>query len=114
MRISGTEQLTRALQALANGDFDGAVEDGAEVALYEVQKATPVDTGELRDSEHIEKPAENQRDVVADAPHAIPVELGTSRMAARPFMRNAFYSKYTKILQAINYGVMERIRRMVS
>lgn len=106
--------MKRALGALARGDFDSALDEPAEYGLKSMKQVTPVDTGELRDSEHIEKPAKNQRDWVADAPHAIYVEMGTSRMAAQPFMRNTVYGKASQILNRVNKGVQEIIGRMVS
>ena len=53
----------------------------------EVAKArAPVDTGRLRESIRAEAEGLTAR-VVADCPYAAAVELGTSRSAPQPFMR---------------------------
>lgn len=45
--------------------------------------------GDLRRSIHVEEIDNLTAAVVADAPHAAPLEFGTSKMAERPFMRPA-------------------------
>lgn len=60
------------------------VEDIADDA----ERLVPVDTGELRNSIHTEG---NQ--IVADAEHAIYVELGTRHMDAQPYLAPALYRK---------------------
>lgn len=67
----------------------------AEVVLPKVaeraKRIVPVDTGELHDSIHTEVSDEGMF-VVADADHASHVELGTSKMAAQPYLRPALYT----------------------
>lgn len=114
MKLEGFDKLDGFLNGLASRDnFDPALDEGAEIGLKEMQRLTPVDTGELRDSEHIEKPAVNQRDWVADAEHAIFVEMGTSRMRPQPFMRPAVYGKAKKILQSVSLSIQKIIGKMV-
>lgn len=58
--------------------------------LQYMQDRTPVDTGELRDSEYVdifEEVGRYQLNIGADADHALFVELGTSRMSAQPYIR---------------------------
>jgi HK97 gp10 family phage protein len=58
-----------------------------------MQGLTPVDSGELRDSEYVQVYEEGGRVVMqigAEAGHAIFVELGTSKMSAQPFIRPTF------------------------
>lgn len=45
--------------------------------------------GDLRRSGHVEKLGPLKANSVFDAPHAVPLELGTSNMAERPFARPA-------------------------
>lgn len=52
------------------------------------KRAAPVDTGELRDSIHAETGSDGNF-LVANADHAAHVELGTSKMAAQPYLRPA-------------------------
>jgi len=61
---------------------------GEEIAS-DARRYCPVDTGELRDS--IAHGVDNKGtiSVWASAPHAIFVELGTSRMGPQPFLRTA-------------------------
>ena len=54
--------------------------------IVEIAKENaPVDTGELRGSIHVERDGNNHT-VVADSDHAVFVELGTSKMAAQPYL----------------------------
>jgi len=55
------------------------------------KRIVPVDSGELHDSIHTEVSDEGMF-VVADADHASHVELGTSKMAAQPYLRPALYT----------------------
>lgn len=67
----------------------------ASVVLPKVEahakRIVPVDSGELHDSIHTEVSEEGMF-VVADADHASHVELGTSKMAAQPYLRPALYT----------------------
>lgn len=61
--------------------------------LQFMQSITPVDTGELRDSEYVEIFASGGRvqlQIGAQALHALFVELGTSTHSAQPFIRPTF------------------------
>lgn len=54
--------------------------------LTTMQGQTPVDTGELRNSENASVGAKELR-LSAGTDHAVYVEFGTRKMAAQPFMR---------------------------
>lgn len=56
----------------------------------DARRFVPVDTGELRSSIRVD---DTTAEVVADAEHAGYVELGTSRMAAQPYLRPALYKR---------------------
>lgn len=68
----------------------GAVEayllDTAARALLRMQEFTPVDTGDLFDSEYIDPVDAHTVEVIAGTDHAYAVHFGTSRMPARPFI----------------------------
>lgn len=91
--ISGFEELADDLEAAAdaldNADaeaaLDRAVEDTAEQASDTAQDNAPVDTGELRDSIHVENAHRPlSRWVVASADHARAVEYGTGPFTITP------------------------------
>jgi len=67
----------------------------ADVVLPKItthaKRIVPVDSGDLRDSIHPEVSDEGMF-VVADEEYAAHVELGTSKMAAQPFLRPALYT----------------------
>ena len=74
--------LAQALE----GDTANAVRQWAALVLEKTLPHVPVDTGELRDSGHIEDGGALNVDVVFDAAHAPYVHFGTRFMAARPFL----------------------------
>lgn len=79
---------TRKLDAILRniGKNTSAANEQAASGIVELAKENaPVATGELRDSIHVEKDGTDHK-VVADADHAVFVELGTSKMAAQPFL----------------------------
>lgn len=60
----------------------------AERVLQAAKEECPVRTGELRNSGHIEMSG-TAANVIFDAPHAVFVHYGTSRMPANPFLSRA-------------------------
>jgi Bacteriophage HK97-gp10, putative tail-component len=65
----------------------------AQRGLQYLQSITPVDTGELQDSDYVEIDDEGGRlrlTIGATAEHALFQELGTSRHGANPFIRPTF------------------------
>lgn len=68
--------------------------------LADLNRRTPVDTGELRASETVE--ADDRRlTLTAGTDHAIFVHQGTRSMTARPFMRDAAEAALPGIADAI-------------
>jgi HK97 gp10 family phage protein len=64
------------------------MDDFAQQGLEAAQRLVPVDTGELRDSLHIEDgEAEGSKRIVAGTDHWQFPEFGTSTQAAEPFLR---------------------------
>jgi HK97 gp10 family phage protein len=83
------------LPKLASKVKEGAIEvinSHAHSIAAAARQLAPVKTGELRDSIAVSESSLGAVRVVAGAPHAVYVELGTSRMSARPFLRPAVES----------------------
>jgi HK97 gp10 family phage protein len=74
--------LARRVAEIAKPGIHNIAERGAEVA----KGNAPVDTGEMRDSIHVEDTDEGSQ-VVVGTDHWIFPEFGTIYMAAEPFMR---------------------------
>ncbi|HVL63444.1 MAG TPA: HK97-gp10 family putative phage morphogenesis protein [Microbacterium sp.] len=79
---------------------DAFVERLADLSAEDMRRTAPVDTGDMVGTIRVEKPAEMVRHVKCGGQfaasgeyvdYAVYVELGTSRMAAQPFMRPALY-----------------------
>jgi hypothetical protein len=68
------------------------------------------DTGALDRSVHAERVSPLKARSVADAPHAVPLEFGTSEMAERPFMRPAA-KKVRKEAKALSEAAVRRIKK---
>ena len=82
-RLAGRiSALPGALEAAAARSVCGA----ADAAAREARARAPVDSGALRAGISARQGAGMEAAVVSTAPHAAMVELGTSRMAARPHL----------------------------
>lgn len=79
------------------GLTDSAIDRVAEQVANDARRLAPIDTGTLRASIHVEKSRRGERDVVASAPYAGYVEVGTSRSRAQPFLRPALYQSRGKL-----------------
>jgi HK97 gp10 family phage protein len=77
---SGIKRIQRNL----NGNKRKAIADVVAEIVAKARENAPVLSGALRDSIHAE-----DGQVVADSDHALFVELGTSKMAAQPFLSPA-------------------------
>lgn len=93
MKLKGLEELQRQLEALGNADYIPAFEKGVRQEIFPVmQELTPVDTGELKDSEEVRREG-NSVVLIAGADHAVHVEFGTAYQSPQPFMRPAVDEK---------------------
>ncbi len=61
---------------------------GADVVYELSQRDVPVDTGELKASGKVVERGDGA-EVIYDVDHAAPIEFGTSKMAAQPYLRPA-------------------------
>lgn len=110
--IQGLDKLLSQLGSLAEINKAEATKEAAQIVLDEAQVLVPVDTGELRDSGHLEE-QEGSIEVVFGTDHAIPIEFGTSRMEAQPFLRPAMENKRKEVLDATAEEVQEQIRSLI-
>lgn len=69
------------------------------------------DTGVLHSRIHVEQPGPLRVLVVADAPYAAPLEKGTSRVAARPFMGPAARAKRKRVRELVGTAVTIATRK---
>lgn len=106
---SGGFRFTWRGAEVANA-FEDAIQDAldetGDAARQAAQDKCPVDTGLLRDSifaiADVGEGAHRRKLIVgADAPYAMFVELGTSRMVAQPFLRPAIDQEAPKLTQRI-------------
>jgi HK97 gp10 family phage protein len=105
----GLDKALQQLSSIENLDFVRAEVKGVEIIADEARRLVPVDTGELQDS--IEVIVEgNTVSLVAGTDHALPVEFGTIKMAAQPYMRPALDTKESEALQAIVDDLNKQIK----
>ena len=88
------DHFDRFIAGLPSAIGDGNEELAQECSDTSAHNA-PVLSGELRDSHHVERHSDTDCDAVADAGHAIYVEMGTRYMPAQPFMTPASQSVST-------------------
>ena len=89
---TGTAEIERRTDAL--------VERLAKLSAEDMRRTAPVDSGDMVSTIRVEKPRDLVREVKCGGSYGesgeyvdytVYVELGTSRMAAQPFMRPALY-----------------------
>lgn len=133
--ISGMAELAKTLGGLAanvqRNALRKAVSSGAAIIRNEARAIAPVDTGEMRRDVQMkrERTADSQiatyavyvrsgkksrlagkaRGVERDSFYWRFVEFGTSKMAARPFMRPAFEAKKNEAAEMIRDTLRQRI-----
>ncbi len=91
--IQGWDKLQKQLNAIAQADYTPALEKGVrEAILPEMQALTPVDEGDLLESEGVRREG-NAVILYAGTDHAVFVEFGTIHQAPQPYMRPAIDAK---------------------
>jgi len=90
--------------AAARRGISRALQANRAPVLADMQRRTPVDTGQLRNSESVDV-TETTMTARAGAPHAIYVHQGTRRMGARPFLRTAMEAAAPTIATEIQSNV---------
>jgi HK97 gp10 family phage protein len=135
MKLDGLRELSKQLQLLpervARNALRSAVYAGARVVRKAVQARAPVATGKLKASvyqkqirEHsnlytqvffvgvrsgARKKRDGSKDFSRDAWYWRMHEMGTSKMAARPFVRPAFMAAHEEAARAIATKLADRI-----
>ena len=99
--IQGMDKLMKQLQAISDADFTPAMLDGGQVIFDEMQVLTPVDEGELKDSERLDSPARNTIQLSANVEHAEFVEFGTSEQPPQSFMRAAIDNRSDDAMKVV-------------
>lgn len=69
------------------------------------------DTGRLADNIETVQKGPLLVEVSSNAPYSAPLEFGTSKMAARPFMRPARDKKRREVVDLVQRAVSEAVRR---
>jgi HK97 gp10 family phage protein len=98
-----TPMLEAALEKIQDQINAGLEEAGNEIVIY-AQQIVPVRTGRLRDSITYTV-ADGTLTIMATAPYAKYVELGTRKMQAEPYIRPA--------IDAYLYGITSSLQRQV-
>ena len=114
------EKLFSEMGDAAAEVLDKAAMDGAQIVLNDAKNKVPVDTGKLRDSLILKKSKVKNAKVRGEyyvskksgAEHFAPVELGTSKMKAQPFLRPAVDENMGKVAKTINDTVLKAIGRV--
>ncbi len=99
--IKGLDRLTAQLQAIADADYTPAMLKGGQVIFDEMQMLTPVDKGDLKESERLEAVSRNKIELSANVEHASFVEFGTSEQPPQSYMRAAIDSKADEAMKAV-------------
>ena len=109
MTVRGSDQLRRNLQRLGGAERRQAQADGLEAGARVVEThaklKAPVDTGFLRNSIQVDSVTAIEAVIAPHTDYAEFVEMGTSRMAARPYMRPAIDEHESEILDAVERTV---------
>ncbi len=96
------------MNRLRDIDFSEILEVAAHVILRQSKLNTPVDTGNLRNSQYID----NQGDkvyLVVNAKYAAYVEYGTEKMAAKPYLRPAIEGTKDEFLRVMKEEIEKRL-----
>lgn len=120
VRIEGWEELERKLRQLGSTInerelLEGALMEGAVIVQDEIKLRAPYKTGQLRGSIAISKRG-RQKYSVRIGPdksgfYGRMLELGTSRMPARPFMRPAFDAVHNDAQRAISDAIWREVEK---
>lgn len=122
--IEGLEQVQKAFEEIGEAAaqiLDKATFDGAKIVLDAAKDKAPVKTGELKESLILKKAKVKDKNrrcqyyvtrQKGKAPHFAPVELGTSKMEARPYLRPAFDENTSRVAREINKAILKAAGRI--
>jgi len=111
--IRGTSKVTANMQSAADA-VEAAVGDAVREAAMMIERDAkinvPVDTGRLRASIGAEEKTPLLFVVGTNVEYAAPVEFGTSKMAAQPYLEPAVENARTQYPDLIKEGVQAEVR----
>ena len=102
--VHGAQELARLSDADLLHAAEAALRRALEQTAKDAKKRCPVDSGELRDNIRVRIERSNKGvsgAVIATAPHAKAVELGTIRSRAQPFLYPAYRENASQIKNAL-------------
>lgn len=121
--IEGMDEVIKLVAELGDAAaeaLDKASKAGADMVISDAKRRVPVDTGKLRDSLVLKKSRVKKVKVKSEyyvtkksgAEHFAPVELGTSKMKAQPFLRPAIDENKNSIAKKVNEEMLKAIGRI--
>jgi HK97 gp10 family phage protein len=121
--IDGMDEVIKLVQDMGDAAADAldkASRAGADIVLAQAKQKAPVDTGKLRDSLILKKSKLKNPNVKSEyyvtkksgVKHFAPVELGTSKMQAQPFLRPAVDENKRSVAKAVNDELLRAIGRI--
>ncbi len=117
--LAEVQKLFEDMGDAATDVLDKAAKDGADIVFNDAKQKVPVDSGKLRDSLVLKKSKVKNAKVRSEyyvskksgAEHFAPVELGTSKMKAQPFLRPAIDENMQAVAKTVNDAVLKAIGR---
>ncbi|HCS73345.1 MAG TPA: hypothetical protein DIW17_05665 [Clostridiales bacterium] len=120
--IDGLDEVKKMFEDMGDAAaevLDKATKEGAELVFNKAKQKVPVDSGKLRDSLVLKKSKVKNPTVRSEyyvskksgAEHFAPVELGTSKMKAQPFLRPAIDENMQAVAKTVNDSVLKAIGR---
>lgn len=121
--IDGVDEVIKLVQKMgdaATDALDKAAKAGADIVLSKAKQKVPVDTGKLKDSLVLKKSKVKNANIKSEyyvtkksgADHFVPVELGTSKMQAQPFLRPAVDENKSSVAKKVNEEILKAIGRV--
>lgn len=101
-----------AAVSITTGSAGGKVKGSKHEHIRSLPGEAPNnEDGDLAASIHVEPVDDLQANVVADAPHAVPLEFGTSKMQPRPFLHPAARKTRPEMLKLLGTVARNLTRR---
>jgi len=121
--IEGMDEVIKQMEEMGDAAtevLDKASKAGADIVLFEAKQRVPVDTGRLKESLILKKSKLKKAHIKSQyyvtkkgrVKYFAPVELGTSKMKAQPFLRPAVDKNMRKVARTINEEILQAIGRI--
>ena len=111
IQTEGMAETEAALEAFCEGmmpKITGVLQEGMEGIAREARALVPAESGQLKESIRARVRASGEEavgEVTVTAEHGAYVEMGTSRMPARPFLYPAYMAGKEKMISALKRAV---------